>query len=208
MQCFSRRELSRKLTDGQLTKRNTEPTERKAEQTERYCVAYCRLRRRNGLVAVIIAFGSIAGACSGEATTAPADSSSSDDVSESDDSTDEFTEFWGRTYTVESVDPPVPGFDPANTNAVWRFGRPGKDRTILVDSGCNEITAFNFEGDDLSRIEAELEQTLKQCLEPEASLETLFNKLLRGPADLTVTQQDPPILTIALDGTAVVLIAG
>lgn len=129
--------------------------------------------------------------------------SETSDSNEAEAGQPEVSKYWGADYEVTSIEPTINGFDPQNMQVLWRLGRPGSDRTMLVDSGCNEITGFDFLGDDLSLIEAQLDQTLKECIEPLASIETAFKAILRGPSELMPISDEQ--FSITSDTTTVTL---
>lgn len=113
-------------------------------------------------------------------------------------------EYWGQDYRVIELEPVVAGFDASKTDVVWRLGR-ATARTITVESGCNEITAYEIAPSELSKIQSEIEQTSVEYPEPIASIENLTKIILRGPSELVPDPSEPGHLSIVSDGATVKL---
>ena len=149
-------------------------------------------------VAGIICLALLGSCSSGESSSQPEDTVGGVSDPENLDA----SRFWATSYDVVSIEPAIEGFDPLATDVTWTLGSPD-DRSMFVDAGCNEITAYEFVGDDLSVVEAQIDQTLKECLEPLASVEATAKAILRGPSVLASTGEDQ--VSIASEGATVVL---
>lgn len=122
--------------------------------------------------------------CTDPEATEPTTSSPTSAPSDTDNEPGFWNErFEQKSITAEGLDSTVlAGLEPIFwKSTLLEDGRRG----LSVDTGCNEITAFDFIDPDLLTIQASIDTTLKECLEPIDSLESRIDTLLRGPSQLS-----------------------